>query len=173
MQPEHNNTEDKSKVDGKRKVRRKKVGIYLILLTDFSLIGFYEYIQFLQEEEKNVVKAEDIEGYRGNKDIDSILEFIDGENGGKKKKSGDKLIEKNKKNNAKSDINKDDKIRKKKEKSLEKDNLIKPSVTKKLSVDNCVENDVIEEDPEIDQEDRGISVDTDTTRQSASPEKVS
>ena len=173
MQPEHNNTEDKSKVDGKRKVRRKKVGILLILLTDFSLIGFYEYIQFLQEEEKNVVKAEDIEGYRGNKDIDSILEFIDGENGGKKKKSGDKLIEKNKKNNAKSDINKDDKIRKKKEKSLEKDNLIKPSVTKKLSVDNCVENDVIEEDPEIDQEDRGISVDTDTTRQSASPEKVS
>ena len=142
-------------------------------MTDFSLIGFYEYIQFLQEEEKNVVKAEDIEGYRGNKDIDSILEFIDGENGGKKKKSGDKLIEKNKRNNAKSDINKDDKIRKKKEKSLEKDNLIKPSVTKKLSVDNCVENDVIEEDPEIDQEDRGISVDTDTTRQSASPEKVS
>merc|ERR1719278_1817094 len=63
MQPEHNNTEDKSKGDGKRKVRRKK------------------------EEEKNVVKAEDIEGYRGNKDIDSILEFIDGENGGKKKKS--------------------------------------------------------------------------------------
>merc|ERR1719206_443278 len=123
-----------------------------------------------KEEEKNVVKAEDIEGYRGNKDIDSILEFIDGENGGKKKKSGDKLIEKNKE---KSDINKDDKIRKKKEKSLEKDNLIKPSVTKKLSVDNCVENDVIDEDPEIDQEDRGISVDTDTTRQSASPEKDS
>jgi len=149
MQPEHNHSEDKSKVEGKRKVRRKK------------------------EEEKNVVKAEDIEGYRGNKDIDSILEFIDGENGGKKKKSGDKLIEKNKKNNAKSDINKDDKIRKKKEKSLEKDNLNKPSVTKKLSVDNCVENDVIEEDPEIDQEDRGISVDTDTTRPSVSPEKDS
>jgi hypothetical protein len=149
MQPEHNHSEDKSKVEGKRKVRRKK------------------------EEEKNVVKAEDIEGYRGNKDIDSILEFIDGENGGKKKKSGDKLIEKNKKNNAKSDINKDDKMRKKKEKSLEKDNLNKPSVTKKLSVDNCVENDVIEEDPEIDQEDGGISVDTDTTRPSVSPEKDS
>lgn len=149
MQPEHNHSEDKSKVEGKRKVRRKK------------------------EEEKNVVKAEDIEGYRGNKDIDSILEFIDGENGGKKKKSGDKLIEKNKKNNAKSDINKDDKVRKKKEKSLEKDNLNKPSVTKKLSVDNCVENDVIEEDPEMDQEDRGISVDTDATRPSVSPEKDS
>merc|ERR1712209_173045 len=28
------------------------------------------------EEEKNVVKAEDIEGYRGNKDIDSLLEFL-------------------------------------------------------------------------------------------------
>jgi len=149
MQPEQNHSEDKSKVEGKRKVRRKK------------------------EEEKNVVKAEDIEGYRGNKDIDSILEFIDGENGGKKKKSGDKLIEKNKKNNAKSDINKDDKVRKKKEKSLEKDNLNKPSVTKKLSVDNCVENDVIEEDPEMDQEDRGISVDTDATRPSVSPEKDS
>jgi len=48
------------------------------------------------------------------------LEFIDGENVGKKKKSGDKLIEKNKKNNAKSDINKDDKIRKKKEKKFRK-----------------------------------------------------
>lgn len=172
MQPEHNHSEDKSKGEGKRKVRRKKVNSVL-LLTIFALIGFYEYITFFQEEEKNVVKAEDIEGYRGNKDIDSILEFIDGENVGKKKKSGDKLIEKNKKNNAKSDINKDDKIRKKKEKSLEKDNLNKPSVTKKLSVDNCVENDVIEEDTEIDQEDRGISVDTDTTRQSTSPEKVS
>eukprot|EP00092_Neocalanus_flemingeri_P028707 GFUD01031168.1.p1 GENE.GFUD01031168.1~~GFUD01031168.1.p1 ORF type:complete len:1328 (+),score=372.05 GFUD01031168.1:241-4224(+) len=148
MQPEHNHSEDKSKVEGKRKVRRKK------------------------EEEKNVVKAEDIEGYRGNKDIDSILEFIDGENGGKKKKSGDKLLEKNKKNNAKSDI-KDDKVRKKKEKSLEKDNINKPSVTKKLSVDN-IDNDVIEEDPEIDQEDRGISVETDnTTRPSVSPEKDS
>merc|ERR1712050_30892 len=62
MQPEHNHSEDKSKGEGKRKVRRKK------------------------EEVKNVVKAEDIEGYRGNKDIDSILEFIDGENVGKKKK---------------------------------------------------------------------------------------
>ena len=46
-------------------------------------------------------------------------------------------------------------------------------MTKKLSVDNCVENDVIEEDPEMDQEDRGISVDTDATRPSVSPEKVS
>jgi len=149
MQPEHNHSEDKTKVEGKRKVRRKK------------------------EEEKNVVKAEDIEGYRGNKDIDSILEFIDGENGGKKKKSGDKLLEKNKKNSTKSDI-KDDKIRKKKEKSLEKDNINKPSVTKKLSVDNCIDNEIIEEDPEIDQEDRGISVETDnTTRPSLSPEKDS
>jgi len=143
MQPEHNHSEDKAKVEGKRKVRRKK------------------------EEEKNVVKAEDIEGYRGNKDIDSILEFIDGENGGKKKKSGDKLLEKNRKNIVKSDIKE---VRKKKEKSLEKDNLNKPSVTKKLSVDN----DVIEEDPEIDQEDRGISVETDNaTRPSVTPEKDS
>jgi len=35
-----------------------------------------------QEEEKNVVKAEEIEGYRGNKDIDSLLEFLgEGEEG--------------------------------------------------------------------------------------------
>jgi len=149
MQPESNHSEEKSKMEGKRKVRRKK------------------------EEEKNVVKAEDIEGYRGNKDIDSILEFIDGENGGKKKKTGDKLVEKNKKNSAKSDTSKDEKVRKKKEKSLEKDNVSKLSVTKKLSVDNCIENDVIEEDPELDQDDRGISVETDPTRLSVSPEKES
>ena len=31
------------------------------------------------EEERGVVKAEDIEGYRGEEDIDSILSFIDGE----------------------------------------------------------------------------------------------
>ena len=64
-------------------------------------------------------------------------------------------------------------MRKKKEKSLEKDNVSKLSVTKKLSVDNCIENDVIEEDPELDQDDRGISVETDPTRLSISPEKVS
>merc|ERR1719410_1632102 len=43
---------DRGKEDSKRKRKKKK------------------------EEEKNVVKAEDIEGYRGNKDIDSLLEFI-------------------------------------------------------------------------------------------------
>jgi hypothetical protein len=29
-----------------------------------------------QEEEKNVKKSEDIEGYRGNEDVESILQFI-------------------------------------------------------------------------------------------------
>merc|ERR1712226_1242463 len=56
---------------GKGKVRRKKT-----------------------EEERGVMKAEDIEGYRGEEDLDSILSFIDGEAGGKKKKSTEKVIEK-------------------------------------------------------------------------------
>jgi hypothetical protein len=38
---------------------------------------FVQIVYFLcQEEEKNVKKSEDIEGYRGNEDVESILQFI-------------------------------------------------------------------------------------------------
>ena len=129
-----------------------------------------------KEEEKNVVKAEDIEGYRGTADLDSLLQFIDGEENKKKsKKASDKVTDKNtKKVSSKSDIGKDDqKLRKKKEKSQEKD-LVKPSVTKKLSIDT-VDNDAIEEDVEVDyDEKRANSEEVETSlRPSVSPEKVS
>ena len=144
---------DRGKEDSKRKRKKKK------------------------EEEKNVVKAEDIEGYRGNKDIDSLLEFIgEGEESKKKsKKSSDKLADKNtKKVTTKSDTVKDDqKVRKKKEKSQEKD-LVKPSVTKKLSTDT-IDNDIIEEPEEgVEDEKRSNSEEAETSsvRQSISPEKV-
>ena len=69
-----------------------------------------EYCQAIQErraqrdgmketkvKEENVVKAEDIEGYRGNtEDLDSLLQFIDGEENKKKsKKARDKVVQKN------------------------------------------------------------------------------
>merc|ERR1711874_745487 len=73
--------EKEVKTEGKRKPRRKK------------------------DAEKDTVKAEDIEGYRGNKDIDSILQFIDGPNSelsGKKHKKNSSVNntekERNKKN---------------------------------------------------------------------------
>ena len=48
-------------------------------------------------KEENVVKAEDIEGYRGNtEDLDSLLQFMDGEDNKKKsKKARDKVVQKN------------------------------------------------------------------------------
>lgn len=122
-----------AKGEGKRKARRKK-----------------------QDAEKDTVKAEDIEGYRGNTDLDTILQFIDGPNSelsGKKHKKATvnsnavdtkQEKEKNKKNtkkDSKDDLynntnkeenNKDTskEKRKKKEKSVEKETL-----TKKLSVE--------------------------------------
>jgi len=129
--------------DAKRKNRRKK------------------------EEEKNTVKAEDIEGYRGNKDIDSLLEFLgEGEESKKKsKKTSEKVVDKSKKVTTKSDSSKDEKVRKKKEKSQEKD-VTKPAVTKKLSTDN-LDNDVIEEEDKGSQSPK----DPDSVRQSMSPDK--
>ena len=144
---------DRGKGDPKRKGRRKK-----------------------QEEEKNVVKAEEIEGYRGNKDIDSLLEFLgEGEEKKKKsKKSSEKTsggVEKNTKNKVtnKSDASKDDqKLRKKKEKSQEKES-VKPSVTKKLSIDT-IDNEVIEE--EEDENAESEENENNSLRPSISPEKV-
>ena len=137
--------------DSKRKPRRKK------------------------EEEKNVIKAEDIEGYRGNKDLSSVLEFlgeVEGADDKKKtKKNNDKSSDKNsKKVLSKSDSSKDDqKVRKKKEKSQEKDST-RPQVTKKLSTDNEITDDVIEEQSEGEaEEDTGAAA----ARQSLSPDKVS
>ena len=127
-----------------------------------------------QEEEKNVVKAEEIEGYRGNKDIDSLLEFLgEGEEKKKKsKKSSEKTngVEKNtKKVTNKSDASKDDqKLRKKKEKSQEKE-FVKPSVTKKLSIDT-IDNEVIEE--EEDDKEESEENENNSLRPSISPEKV-
>merc|ERR1719341_237284 len=139
--------------DPKRKGRRKKL-----------------------EEEKNVVKAEEIEGYRGNKDIDSLLEFLgEGEEKKKKsKKSTEKTngVEKNtKKVTNKSDqASKDDqKLRKKKEKSQEKES-VKPSVTKKLSIDT-IDNEVIEE--EDDEKAESEENENNSLRPSISPEKES
>ena len=132
-----------------------------------------------KDEEKNVVKAEDIEGYRGNKDIDSLLEFLGEEEGNKKKskKTNDKVVEKNTKKvtttTSKSDISKDDqKLRKKKEKSQEKES-VRPPVTKKLSSDT-IDNDVIEEDVEEDTQEVRTSEEPEnnSVRQSISPEKV-
>ena len=129
-----------------------------------------------KKKKDEMVKAEDIEGYRGNTDLDSLLQFIDGDETKKKnKKTVDKLSEKNtKKVSNKSDIGKDEqKLRKKKEKSQEKD-LAKPSVTKKLSIDT-VDNDAIEEDVEVDfDEKRANSEEVENSlRPSVSPEKVS
>ena len=127
-----------------------------------------------QEEEKNVVKAEDIEGYRGNKDIDSLLEFLgEGEEGKKKsKKSCEKTsgVEKNtKKVTSKSEASKDDqKLRKKKEKSQEKD-VVKPPVTKKLSTDT-MDNEVIEEVE--DEKEESEETENNSLRPSISPDKV-
>ena len=127
-----------------------------------------------QEEEKNVVKAEEIEGYRGNKDIDSLLEFLgEGEEKKKKsKKSSEKTsgLDKNtKKVTSKSDASKDDqKLRKKKEKSQEKES-VKPSVTKKLSIDT-IDNEAIEE--EEDDKAESEENENNSLRPSISPEKV-
>ena len=62
-----------------------------------------------EEEKKNVVKAEDIQGYRGNtQDLDSLLQFIDGEDNKKKsKKASEKVAKKNTKLSSKSDVGKD------------------------------------------------------------------
>ena len=140
--------------DGKRKNRKKK-----------------------NEEEKNVVKAEDIEGYRGNKDIDSLLEFLgEGEETKKKtKKAGDKPSDKNtKKVTNKSDNPKEDqKVRKKKERSQEKETS-KPTVTKKLSIET-IDNDVIEEDTEeesTEKRENSEETENNSLRHSISPEKV-
>jgi len=120
-----------------------------------------------KDEEKNTVKAEDIEGYRGNKDIDSLLEFLgEGEDSKKKsKKTSEKIIEKSKKVMTKSESTKDEKVRKKKEKSQEKD-VTKPAVTKKLSTDTF-DNNVIEEEDKRCQSPKN----EDSVRQSMSPDK--
>ena len=122
------------------------------------------------DEEKNVVKAEDIEGYRGNKDIDSLLEFLgEGEDSKKKsKKTGDKqTTDKNTKKVTKPSDNKEDQKtqRKKKEKSAEKESSQKPSVTKKLSIETV--------DTDAEDDKRANSEETEhSLRQSISPEKV-
>ena len=93
-QPEEN--ERKTKTNPKVKPKRNKV------------------------KEDNVVKAEDIEGYRGDtQDLDSLLQFIDGEDNKKKsKKASEKVAKKNTKLSSKSDVGKDKtKLRKKNEKS--------------------------------------------------------
>ena len=122
-------------------------------------------LQRLKKEKKNVVKAEDTEGYRGDtQDLDSLLQFIDGEENKKKsQKASDKAGGNNtKKVSSKSDVGNDgQKLRKKKGKSQEKD-LLKPSVTKNLS---------IEEDFK---EKRANGEDVENSlRASESPEKVS
>merc|ERR1711872_445318 len=63
-----------------------------------------------KEEEKNVKKSEEIEGYRGNQDVDAILQFIGGENQSKKSKksadkNGDKTEDKKNKKNGKKEKN--------------------------------------------------------------------
>jgi hypothetical protein len=104
----------------------------------------------LQEEERGVMKAEDIEGYRGKEDLDSILSFIDGGGlGGKKKKPAEKVVEK-KKASRDSKEEKGEKGRRKKEKSVEKEE--KALITKKLSVDNSSEAEALEEDEDDDDE---------------------
>lgn len=75
------------------------------------------------------MKAEDIEGYRGKEDLDSILQFIDGQKPdmNKKKKSAsssekqeDKKNKKNTKKESKEDLHREER-KKKKEKSQEKE----------------------------------------------------
>lgn len=112
----------------------------------------------LQEEERGVMKAEDIEGYRGKEDLDSILSFIDGGGlGGKKKKPAEKVVEK-KKASRDAKEEKGDKGRKKKEKSVEKEE--KAPVTKKLSVDNSSEAEALEDDDDDEDEDPEDAEDT-------------
>merc|ERR1719209_1361280 len=127
--------ESRPQEGGKRKVRRKKGG-----------------------EEGSVMKAEDIEGYRGKEDIDAILSFIEAEKGGKKKKSSEKIVDKSA-GKKKPDKEEKDKVRKKKEKSVEKENnsttnstITKAGVGKKLSVDNSSEAEVLEEVEEEEEE---------------------
>merc|ERR550532_1657966 len=128
--------ESRPQEGGKRKVRRKKGG-----------------------EEGSVMKAEDIEGYRGKEDIDAILSFIEAEKGGKKKKSSEKVVEKSV-GKKKPDKEEKEKVRKKKEKSVEKENnsttistsAAKAGVGKKLSVDNSSEAEVLEEVEEEEEE---------------------
>merc|ERR1719383_419466 len=83
-----------------------------------------------RKKEENVKKSEDIEGYRGNEDVDSILQFIGAEMdrrlSKKNRKSSEKNPEKmekdkNKKNARKEDGVSADKQRKKKEKACDKD----------------------------------------------------
>ena len=107
----------------------------------------------MQDTEKDTVKAEDIEGYRGNKDIDSILQFIDGPNSelsGKKHKKNSTVTnterERNRKNK-KDSVGKEEVVRdtkeennkekrKKKEKSVDKETVIK-------KIDNVKTGDIV------------------------------
>merc|ERR550532_2758713 len=121
--------ESRPQEGGKRKVRRKKGG-----------------------EEGSVMKAEDIEGYRGKEDIDAILSFIEAEKGGKKKKSSEKAVDKS---IGKKKIEEKEKVRRKKEKSVEKENnstSMKTGIGKKLSVDNSSEAEILEEVEEEEEE---------------------
>merc|ERR1719189_2893333 len=121
--------ESRPQEGGKRKVRRKKGG-----------------------EEGSVMKAEDIEGYRGKEDIDAILSFIEAEKGGKKKKSSEKAVDKS---IGKKKIEEKEKVRRKKEKRVEKENnstSMKTGIGKKLSVDNSSEAEILEEVEEEEEE---------------------
>ena len=102
-----------------------------------------------RDGEKNVVKAEDVEGYRGNtQDLDSLLQFIGGEETEKKSKKANKVAEKNTKKSSK-----------KKEKREEKD-LVKPAVTQKFPIDT-VKNDPVgkgvENEPDVEKVSSGLS----------------
>ena len=83
-----------------------------------------------KKDEKNVLNAEDVEGYNGNKDIDSLLQFI-GE-GEEDKRRSKKSSVKNKKatNIPKTSAVKDNQKMKKK-----KEDPVKPTVTKKLEAE--------------------------------------
>ena len=51
--------------------------IYLYIRSVALYIITVVYIKFVvQDEEKNVKKSEDIEGYKGYQDVDAILQFI-------------------------------------------------------------------------------------------------
>ena len=57
------------------------VALSIIIYLYIRFVAFYiitvVYIKFVvQDEEKNVKKSEDIEGYKGYQDVDAILQFI-------------------------------------------------------------------------------------------------
>eukprot|EP00088_Acartia_fossae_P011580 TRINITY_DN15894_c1_g1_i2.p1 TRINITY_DN15894_c1_g1~~TRINITY_DN15894_c1_g1_i2.p1 ORF type:complete len:211 (+),score=67.79 TRINITY_DN15894_c1_g1_i2:79-711(+) len=90
-----------------------------------------------KDEERNVKKSEDIEGFRGNEDMDSILQFLGEESTNRSGKNNRKSADSKgqgggsadlKENNKKKGDRKENKETNKKEKSVDKD-----SVSNKLS----------------------------------------